>query len=248
MTEIKVKNKVAYSHEKNGFYELANCTVSRIVNETGKNIISDINDGKDIEMLIYKYCSDEFTKKDLYVFLDSLRQYDYIDFEDSFFEDVIGDNTVFVAGDKEYMEISRCFENNQDKLIYPDKLSPVYYNVMTMRTRSFSNKENLLFDIDENRIGSVIGVQGFEEDKAPIIINSMLSKDGSVNTFLKFYLKAEDFFVKRNKYKVKVLFETKDIPDIVSDFLDKAGFKFEAELKCEKGDKDSIIYSKFLRR
>ena len=243
---ITVKEKIAFSHEKNGFYELDNCVLSRIVNDIGKDIIVDINEGHDLAYIADKYCDEYFTRKDLYIFLSDLRNMNYIDFEDSFFADLCKEQTVKIAGEKEYMRISKCIENNTDVIVYPETFKKEYYNVMTLRTRGFYNKENLLYEEDEGEITAIIGVRGFNVVKSPVIISLLMYGKNGLDSLVAFYKKVEEFFVMKQKRKVKVLFETKEISPQMMDFLNKSGFIFEAELKCEDGDKDLIIYSKLL--
>lgn len=247
MNSIRIIKKITYSHEKNGFFELDNIECSRIVNETGKDIITDINEGYDLIHLVQKYCGVNFTKRELYDFLSDLRVLGYIDFSNDFFSEIFI-NYLTVAGDREYVKVSKTFEKNLERVIYPEFVGAKYYNVMAMRTRGFSNKENILYEEEEGKIGSIIGVQGFANVYSPLVISSLLCGKNGVDSMVSFYKKAEGFFASHGKRKVKILFKNNEVKAAIKEFLDKAGFRFEAKLVCENGDEDVVIYSRLLKR
>ena len=247
MNSIKVIKKITYSHEKNGFYELDNIACSRIVNETGKDIIADINAGCDLPFLEEKYCGNGFSKNDLYNYLSDLRILGYINFSNDYFSELFIDYLT-VAGDREFVKVSKAFENHLDRVIYPENIDAKYYNVMTMRTRAFSNKETIVFEEEDGEIGAIIGVRGFSSANSPLVINSLVFGKNGMDSLVAFYEKAEKFFISRGKRKVKMLFTGEEIRREVKEFLDRAGFKFEAKLECEDGDSDAVIYSRILKR
>lgn len=247
MNSIKVIKKITYSHEKNGFYELDNIACSRIVNETGKDIIADINAGCDLPFLEEKYCGKDFSKQELYNYLSDLRVLGYINFSNDYFSEFFIDYLT-VAGDREFIRVSKAFENHIDRVIYPKNVDAKYYNVMTMRTRTFTNKENIVFEEEDGEIGAIIGVKGFSAADSPLVISSLVYGKSGMDSLVAFYEKAEKFFISRGKRKIKMLFTGEEIGREVKEFLDRTGFAFEAELKCESGDSDVVIYSRLLNR
>lgn len=247
MEMITVKEKILFSHEKNGFYELDNCALSRIVNEVGKDIIIDINEGLKLGDIAKKYCKGDFSRNDLFLFLSDLKKLKYIDFEDSYFADLFDADLVKIAGEKEYVRICQYIQNNGERLIYPEIFKKTAYNVMTVRTKSFSNFETVLYEEVGDKIGAVISVKGFNTVNSPVVISYMMLGNDGMNSLVSFYGEVEKFCIKEKKHKIKILFETRNIPKQVNIFMERVGFSFEAELKCEDGEKDTIIYSRLLR-
>lgn len=246
MKLVTVKKEIRYSHERNGFYEIDNCVVSRIVNEVGKSIIEEINEGRDLDFISTKYCNGDINKRDLFIFLSDLRKMEYIDFEDDYFADLAIDEIVKIAGEKEYLKISEYILNNEDSIMYSPITKKEFFNIIALRTRSFYNKENFLFEERDNSIANIIGVKGFDKINSPVVISFILCSDKTMDSLVSFYNHVENFFTENNKRKVKIIFDTNEINPSMEEFMSKAGFVFEAELKCEDGDKDSIIYSKLI--
>ena len=248
MEKIILKERLNFSYEKNGFYQLDNCVMSRIVNESGKNIIVDINKGMGLREITEKYCKNGFLKKDLYLFLADLRTLKYIDFEDAFFSDLFECIPVKIAGEKEYIRICEYIQNSEKRVIYPEVFKKESFNVMVVRTKSFSNKETYFYEENENEIGSIIAVNGFTRVNSPLVITLLVVGNKGVDSLTDFYKKVEGFCVKEGKKKIKLLFDKMNITDQVQAFIEKTGFVFEAELKCEDGEKDLIIYSRILNK
>lgn len=107
-----------------------------------------------------KHCGKDFSKKELFNYLSDLRALGYINFSNDYFSEFFIDYLT-IAGDREYVQVSKAFEDHLDRVIYPENVDAKYYNIMTMRTRAFSNKENIVFEEEDGKIGSLIGVQGF---------------------------------------------------------------------------------------
>ena len=242
---IKVIKSIKFSHEKNGFFELDNCTLSRIVNETGKNIIVDINEGLNIDEIVDKY-SNEVTKKDIYMFLSDLRKLNYIDFDDSFFSELFINYSVKITGEKEAKSVCEFIQDDNNSVIYPENLNKSLYNILSMRMRSFSNKETIFYKENNNSIIAVIATKGFNVVNCPVVITLISVRKGEMNSLVSFYKDFEKLCIKKGKYKIKILFKTQEVSEQIKTFMKETGFCFEAELMCEDGKSNTVIYSRIL--
>jgi hypothetical protein len=246
--QVTILKKMDYVHERKGFYEIGGFGDSRFINEIGRKIIDSINKGYDLQQICN--CLDYTDKAnniklDVYEFLLSLQEAGYINFEDEYFADVLVKTEVLVAGESEYKEISKCLIHalRENSIVFAKIKDPKYYNVMALRQRNFNNHENYFYEMKDGIITNIIGINDVYLMNQPVNIILTYTAE-SIDSLAVFYKKCEEYLKKLGKFKVKVVMNETPCENPVSEFLNRATFKYEAKLEKENGVNDDIIYSR----
>ena len=257
MAEIKTLSSLDYIDEMNGYYKLNASRGSVIMNNTGKyiveSIINAVSLGKMVEELSEKCGIEQMEAKIfLFEFLTELQYADLIDFDDCFFSDIIRiNNNINIAGELEYAKISQKIQCNlcNDNTLFSYTYNHHFYNKYNVRTKGFYNSENYFFDIKNNEICNIIGVQNLNIKKSPIqlILLQSESKLDKVGDLCSFFLKMEDYLKLHKKYKIKVMISKQALSNQMKEFLRNLLFEKEGCFKLEDGINDYYVFSKFLR-
>lgn len=252
---INVLSRINCLEEQNGYYEISTPYGQQITNEQGKYIVEKINLNQDIDTIctslaqvfeLEKKTAEEY----VYDFLSELKNLEMIDFDETYFSDLIKKEEVNVAGEREYIKlvdtIRKNLENDKNN-IFSISNDPKYFNEYSVRTKSFHHIENYFFEYsdDKRSIKNIIGIQNINKVDSPISI-CLVQHSGDYNSLLSFYFKVEKQMIQIKKYKIKIIFNEENATEKMMEFLNKAGIEFEAKLIKEDGLHNQLVYSKLL--
>lgn len=253
--DIKVLSKINCLKEQNGYYEINSPYGQQITNEQGKYIVEKININQDIETictsLSQSYKLDKKTAEEyVYDFLSELKNLEIIDFDETYFSELVKKEEINVAGEREYIKLVKAtrtnLENDKNN-IFSISNDSKYFNEYSVRTKSFHHIENYFFEYDDDKksIKNIIGIQNMNKVDIPISI-CLIQHAGDYKSLLSFYFKVEKKMMQMKKYKIKIIFNEENVTEKLLEFLKETGIELEAKLIKEDGQHNQLIYSKLL--
>lgn len=251
--EITVLKPVTYTDEKNGLYALVEekaITKTQIMNENGKKIVDFIHAGYNLDQIFdsLDYTDDmKQKKKDILLFLRSLKVKEYIDYDDSYFDDVKSKYKVRVTELSEYNVLSKILIGaiREDNVIYSKGKEAKYYNLLKMQDRTSKKHEYYFVNYEGKEYSFIIAAHNLDVEKLPIEV-SLVYSEGTIDDAVALFQDFEEYLKQIRKSKVKIVMNELATSEKVISFMDKLGYHYEGTLKKEDGDKDEVIYSKLL--
>lgn len=247
--QIEVRKPMNYEPERDGFYVIEDIRGCRILNVREKQMIDSIMNGSDLDQLLEcarEESNQKAKKKEVYLLLKDLKESEYINYDESYFDEIININRVCVAGEQEYQIISECIIHSikNNTYIYCDVKRPIFHNKLNLRGRDFYNAENHFYEMKDGKITNLLGVTNMKTVNRPAVL-SFIYSEYSVDEAIEFYYKCEQYIKELGKSKVKLVLN--ESPNkLEEEFIKKANFEYEATLEKEHEEKDFIVYSRFL--